>query len=45
MRLLSALFDVAMLPIAVVKDVFTLVVNDRSKSYTREKIEEIEDNL
>lgn len=48
MRILSALFDVALLPLAVAKDVFTAPIRvgiDGKRSFTREKIEEIEDNL
>ena len=47
MKLLSALFDVALLPLAVAKDIicpFPMLV-DGDKSATRKKIEDIEGNL
>ncbi len=48
MRLLSALFDVVLVPVAVAKDAFSVfdpMPSQRDKSHTREKIEDIEDNL
>jgi hypothetical protein len=47
MRLFSAIFDVAMLPVSVAKDVCTLggAIIDEDKSATRQRIEKIEDEL
>ena len=48
MKLLSAVFDTLLLPVEVVKDIFTApvrVLSDGKKSYTREKIEQIEEEL
>ena len=46
MKLLSAMFDVVLLPVAIVKDVFDISnAIDGKKSYTRRKIEDIEDSL
>lgn len=47
MRLLSALFDIVLLPVAVAKDACTMggFLTGDYKSATRKKIEEIEDNL
>jgi hypothetical protein len=48
MRLLSALLDTVLLPVAIVKDVVTGPVNIGiygCKSETRKQIEKIEDNL
>lgn len=48
MRLLSAVFDVLLLPLAVVEDIFTaipLVLIEGQDSKTRQQIEKIEDNL
>jgi len=47
MKLLSALFDTLLLPIAVARDLcdpFNVLVR-RNASYTRQKIEEIEEAL
>ena len=47
MRLLSALFDTALLPLAVAKDFCTLggALTHDDKSATRQKIEDIEWDL
>lgn len=47
MRLLSALFDTVLLPLAVLKDCATVGGDliDEPKSATRKQIEKIEDNL
>ena len=47
MKLLSALFDTILLPVAVVKDIVTAggILTDDCKSATRRQIEKIEDNL
>lgn len=47
MRLLSAVFDSALLPMAIAKDFFTLggVLIDDDKSATRQQIEKIEDDI
>lgn len=48
MRLLSALFDTTLLPLAVLKDVVDFMCGNsqwKAKSDTRKKLEEIEDNL
>lgn len=47
MKLLSAILDTCLLPVAVAKDILCPwpVIIDGSKSQTREQIEKIEDNL
>lgn len=47
MRLLSAVFDTVLLPLAIAKDVVTIggLLTDDHKSATRQKIEDIENNL
>jgi hypothetical protein len=47
MRPLSAIFDSAILPIAMAKDFFTLggMLTDDEKSATRQQIEKIEEHL
>lgn len=46
MKLLSALFDTALLPLAIIADVVDITNHiDGNKSYTRKQIEKIEDNL
>ena len=48
MKLLSAVFDTLLLPVEVVKDIFMAPVRVwiyGEKSYTREKIEQIEEEL
>ena len=46
MKLLSALFDTILLPVAASKDVLDAMVGQKNyKSNLRAKIEEIEDNL
>jgi len=46
MKILSALFDTALLPLAIAKDVFTLCdYGSDAKSATRKKLEDIEDNI
>lgn len=47
MKLFESLLDLALLPIAVVKDVFTLGMEaeETGKSYTRQKLEDIDDDL
>lgn len=45
-RLLSALFDVALLPFSVARDVLDVSnFADGNKSFTRQRIEKVEDNL
>ena len=48
MKLLSALFDLTLLPVAVVKDLFTgldrIGIQGRD-SYTRQQIEKVEEDL
>jgi hypothetical protein len=46
MRILSALFDVAMLPFSAARDLVD-VSNfiEKNKSFTRQRIEKIEDDL
>ena len=46
MKLLSALLDVALLPVAVAKDVL-LIHNfcEGNKSYTRQQVERVDDDL
>jgi len=47
MRILSALFDIALLPISVAKDFCTIggMITNDDKSATRKRLEKIEDNL
>ncbi len=51
MRLLSALLDVALLPVSVAQDLvvrplnYACAIPNDEKSATRQKIESIEDNL
>ncbi len=46
MRLLSALFDTVLLPIEIAKDaICPWPMLDGHKSFTRKKIEKIEENL
>lgn len=46
MRLLSALFDTALLPVALARDVLDISnFIDGRKSFIRQKIEKIEDEL
>ena len=46
-KLIGAVIDVTILPIAVVKDVVTLsgVLNDKDTTYTGDKLEELNDDL
>ena len=46
-KLFKAVVNVVTIPLAVTKDVFTLggVATGKDQSYTKDKIEEIEDNL
>ena len=45
MKILSALFDTALLPVAIIEDVFTLGNLTGFQSHTRTQIEKIEDEL
>lgn len=47
MGLFKTLFNVVMLPVAVVKDVVSLggIVTERDESYTREQCEKIDDEM
>jgi hypothetical protein len=47
MGLFSTIFDLATLPVEIVKDVITLggTITEEEESYTRKKMEEIDDDL
>lgn len=46
MKLLSALFDAALLPLAIASDIIAPpFVRDAEKSFTRERIEKVEEDL
>ena len=47
MKLFKTIFDIVTLPVEIVKDVVTLggTVTERNKSYTRERIEELDEDL
>ena len=47
MKILSALFDAVLIPVAVVKDAINPwpMINDDADSFTRQQIEKVEEDL